>query len=132
MQVEFDYWGSSELIDKLSKLEHGGRTLFWFDQHSFTPDWFHQRIKEQVANTDRRYTPDLHYPLPIAHIFDGLARPEAFHDGLRRLRDHLIHAYEKAASKRLTKRMGDQLESIATASVIQELSSLWLVCPLSS
>jgi hypothetical protein len=81
MQVEFDYWGSSELIDRLSKLEHGGRTLFWFSQHSFTPDWFRQRVKEQVANADRRYTPDLHYPLPIADIFDGLARPEGFYDG---------------------------------------------------
>ncbi len=42
----------------------------------YPPDWFRQRVEEKVANADRRYTPDLHYPLPIADIFDGLARPE--------------------------------------------------------
>lgn len=115
MQVEFDYWGSSELIDRLSKLEHAGRTLFWFSQHSFTPNWFCQRVKEHVANADRRYTPALHYPLPIADIFDGLARPEGFYDELRGLRDRVLHSYEKAASERLTKHMDNQLKSIATA-----------------
>ena len=115
MQVEFDYWGSSELIDRLSKLEHSGRTLFWFSQHSFTPNWFCQRVKEQVANADRRYTPDLHYPLPIADIFDGLARPQGFYEELRGLCDRVLHSYEKAASERLTKHMDNQLKSIATA-----------------
>lgn len=110
MQVEFKYWGSSELIDLLSKLEHGGRTLFWFNQHSFTPDWFRQRVEEKVANADRRYTPDLHYPLPIADIFDGLARPEGVYDELRDLSDHVVHAYEKAASGRLPQHMEGQLD----------------------
>lgn len=115
MQVELDYWGSSELIDLLSKLEHGGRTLFWFGHHSFTPDWFRQRVREEVANADRRYTPDLHYPLPIAGIFDGLARSEGFYDELRGLCDRVVHSYEEVASERLTEHVGDQLESIATA-----------------
>jgi hypothetical protein len=82
MQIEFDYWGSG-LIDRLTKLGHGGRTLFWFSQHNFTPDWIRQRVKEQVANADLCYTPDLHYPLAITDILDRLARPEGFYEDLR-------------------------------------------------
>ena len=35
MCVEFIWWGSSELIERLSKNEHIGRRYFWFGEHGF-------------------------------------------------------------------------------------------------
>ena len=35
MSVEFVWWGSSELVDRLSKPEHIGRMYYWFGKHGF-------------------------------------------------------------------------------------------------
>ena len=38
--VEFKYWGSSELLARLSREKHTGRTYFWFNQEEFSNQWF--------------------------------------------------------------------------------------------
>jgi hypothetical protein len=44
MFVEFIYWGSHELLERLVKSEHVGRVRFWFDVRGFDPVWFTARL----------------------------------------------------------------------------------------
>lgn len=76
--VEVEYWGNSEIFDQLSRSEHRGRHLFWFDAERFTLEWFRQRINEAVANADDRYSPELNIDLPIGRAIDALGRTERF------------------------------------------------------
>ena len=46
MTVEFAYWGSSELLERLTKPEHVGRVQFWFDATGFDENWFARRFEE--------------------------------------------------------------------------------------
>lgn len=76
--VEVDYWGDSEIFDRLARPANRGRLLFWFDAERFTATWFRQRLDEAVANAGDRYSPELNIDLPIGRILDGLGRTERF------------------------------------------------------
>ena len=67
MDVEFVWWGSSELITRLSRDEHAGRLLFWFhDRAVFGQQWLRDRLDEALKTAGPRYTPKVHVDVPIA------------------------------------------------------------------
>ena len=74
MNVEFVWWGSSELVDRLSREEQTGRRFFWFGQHEFSQNWFCSRIDEAVKAAGPRYTPEVHIDLPIAQNMERFSR----------------------------------------------------------
>lgn len=76
--VAVEYWGDSEIFERLALPAHRGRQLFWFDAERFTPCWFQQRLDEAVANAGDRYSPELNIDLPIGRTLDGLGRTERF------------------------------------------------------
>ena len=80
MTVEFVYWGSSELLERLTKPEHVGRVRFWFDETRFDDNWFVQRLEEARQTAGPRYTPEVHVDLPIAGRFEAFGRTSRFFD----------------------------------------------------
>lgn len=78
MMVEFPYWGSHEVGERLARQEHRGRHFFWFHQDLFSGSWFRRRLDESLASVGPRYTPELNVELPISELFDGLARSHQF------------------------------------------------------
>jgi hypothetical protein len=79
LNVEFVYWGDTEIWSRLSRDEHRGRVLFWFNEQMFPVDWFSKQIAEAIANAGPRYTPELNVDLPLARNFDGLGRTAHFY-----------------------------------------------------
>jgi hypothetical protein len=78
--VGFKYWGAHEVWERLSREEHRGRYYFWFHQELFNRGWFQDRVDIAIANAGARYSRELNVDLPIAKLFDGLARTKAFFD----------------------------------------------------
>ena len=97
MAVEFVYWGSSGLGERLTRDDawYSGRTLFWFGTRSLTSDWFKRKFEMARANLGRRYTPEANVDLPIRAIFDGLCRTPALADALRRVRSKVRQEEER-------------------------------------
>lgn len=81
--VEFEYWGAHEIVNRLSQAQHRGRVFFWFEKEFFNSRWFTERIEECIVDAGARYTPELDVSLPIAQVFDGLGRTEAFYKRLK-------------------------------------------------
>ncbi len=81
--VEFVYWGKSELVERLSRPEHIGRIRFWFDARAFDGAWFEARLDEAIRAAGPRYTPEIHVDLPIAKEFDAFGRTDQFFDRLK-------------------------------------------------
>src|SRR5579884_2035386 len=77
-QVEFVYWGSHELLDRLARPQHIGRTRFWFEARYFDSAWFKARLDEALLTAGPRYTPEVHIDLPIAQQFEAFGRTDAF------------------------------------------------------
>ncbi len=86
MEVEFVWWGSSELIERLSQERNAGRRKFWFGDHStFSHDWFDQRLEEAIAAADERYTPKVNVELDVAQSLEMFGRSEIALDRIRSL-----------------------------------------------
>ena len=81
--VEFVYWGSHELLERLARPEHIGRVRFWFDVRGFDPAWFTARFDEALHTAGPRYTPEVHVDLPIAWEFEAFGRTNRFFDRVK-------------------------------------------------
>ena len=100
MNVEFVWWGSSALVDRLSRNENIGRRYFWFGERGFDHDWFRYHLDEAVNAAGPRYTPEVHVDLPNAKDLERFARSSLVFDevkslaiGLRRTHAGLISGY---------------------------------------
>ena len=85
MCVEFVWWGSSELLERLSQNKHIGRRYFWFNQRGFDNEWFQTRLDEAVEVAGPRYTPEVHVDLPIARDLELFGRTESAFDAVKSL-----------------------------------------------
>ena len=129
MDVEFEWWGSSELIDRLSREEHTGHRFFWFGQHEFSRNWFGLHLDESVNAAGARYTPEVHVDLPIAQKMERFSRSlSSFEEvkslslGVRRAHDNLVFT-QRSSNERTQEMELDSLLS-ATSSVLDALALL--------
>lgn len=87
--IDIEYWGSSELIERLSLNVNIGKLRFWFNQEEFTDEWFNGVCKDSIDALGHRYTPKLNFELDIAKIFDGISHNEKF----KKLFKELVHKH---------------------------------------
>ncbi len=84
MSIVYQYWGNSEIIERLSRAEHAGRRYFWFHEAEFSQQWAEQNLKTVMADAGPRYAPeflgnpDINVDVPISDLFTGLGRTEEF------------------------------------------------------
>ena len=78
MCVRFFFWGTHEIVERLSRDEHRGRHFFWSNEEILSPVWFQRQLDDAIAAIDPRYTPELNVQLPISKVFDSLSRSPAF------------------------------------------------------
>lgn len=115
--IEFEYWGNFELFERLGKRENEGKLYYWFGQEEFSDEWFNHRLQESIRNLDKRYTPELNLDLPIAKIFEGLARDKHFNRQFISYLDDLLKRYGKAIShvnEPTVKDLVDKISSLIT------------------
>jgi hypothetical protein len=95
ISVEFVYWGSHELLERLSRPEHLGRVRLFFDVRGFNAAWFGTRLDEALRTAGPRYTPEIHVDLPIAKELNAFGRTDTFFShvkaGARDIRRQLRH-----------------------------------------
>lgn len=94
-EIEFEYWGHSEIFDRLSKEENKGKLYYWFEIEEFSDDWFKKRLAENIRNLDKRYTPKLNFDLPIGRVFDGIARDNNFTTQFNSYLHEIIRTFNK-------------------------------------
>ncbi|MGJ1323146.1 hypothetical protein ACR780_10670 [Sphingobacterium faecium] len=98
LSVEFEYWGSYELISKLSIKENEGLTYFWFNQDEFEDSWFEYKNKESIQALGGRYSAELNFELPISRIFSGFSRDETFVEHLQNEFKELLEKYRRIST----------------------------------
>ena len=81
--VDFVWWGSSELLERLARAEHIGRVFFWFGQRGFDERWFQARLEEALDAAGPRYTPPVHVHLPIAQELECFSRTGSSIDSVK-------------------------------------------------
>ncbi|MDP3442756.1 MAG: hypothetical protein Q8T08_07840, partial [Ignavibacteria bacterium] len=77
-EIEFIYWGSSELITRLSSEENTGFTSFFFGGIDLSAQWFQKQNEHAIADLGPRYTPEINVELEIAENFNAISRNKKF------------------------------------------------------
>jgi len=108
MDVDFVFWGHSELLEFLSKDKHKGRIYFWFDSEQLTESKLEEELEVSISNAKDRYTPELHVDTGNADIFDPLGRTPAFVNDV----DGLLEKLDEKTGRLFTKR---RIEILVTA-----------------
>ena len=83
MKVEFVYWGSHEMLERLAQPHHVGRVRFWFDVRGFDRAWFSARLEESLQTAGPRYTPEIHVDLPDGRELEAFGRTPDFFDTIK-------------------------------------------------
>lgn len=112
--IEFEFWGNSEIFERLSKKENEGKLYYWFGKEEFSDEWFKQKLDENIKNLDKRYTPELNFELPIAKIFDGISRDKYFNEQLTSYLDDLLKHYKKAVTHLKEAKVKAHIDSIVS------------------
>lgn len=119
--VDFIYWGESEIIGRLSREEHRGRLLFWFNEEQFSNSWFRNILDDTIENVGPRYSPEINVELPINSWFNCLGRTNEFNEEqlslYRKLKksNHLIQSGEnKIKNKEELDELYNKLNSISS------------------
>ena len=77
MEVEFVWWGESQLTELLSRDPQVGRHRFWFGTAAqFSNEWFDKHLERAVQVAGPRYTPEVHVDVPIVEDFELFGRSE--------------------------------------------------------
>jgi len=97
IEVEFPYWGESEILSRLSQDNHAGRFYFWFNKEYLHKQWFEEHIRTVHSNAGPRYSPELRVDLPIASLFNGLGRvPDFVPEKLKSAGRQLLRVWQMA------------------------------------
>ena len=95
MTVNFEYWGQSEMVYRLSYKENEGKHRFWFEVNEFTDDWMNKKLEFAIDALGERYTPKVNFELSIAKAFSGMGRDDAFK---KMMYDRLVELFKKFRS----------------------------------
>lgn len=129
MDVEFVWWGASELKERLLKDENIESLWYWFDQRHFDQKWFQQRLDEAVDDADPRYTREAHVELPVARDLGRFGRSAFAIDevkktavGVRKARAEMLTA--KGSYKRVAPNIDIDGLSEQTGKIIDGLAQV--------
>lgn len=92
--VEYVWWGSSELVDLLSRQSEQGRLLFWFGEVEFNHSWFGDRLAEAIKAAGPRYTPKVHVELDVVQHLAAFARTGESFDQTKALARELRREFQ--------------------------------------
>jgi len=97
MDVEFVWWGASELKGLLEDKEQAGLAEFWFGGVSrFSQDWFRHRLDEAIVSAGSRYTPTAHIDVSVSKKLDLFAREPGGLSDIRERAGDLREAFARS------------------------------------
>ena len=115
MDVEFEWWGQSELLSRLSQPDCAGLLQFWFDSQGFNDTWFRSRLGEAFETAGPRYTaryePGVHVDLPITNKLEMFGRTETAFDRIRLSAREVRRAIPTIERANSSGRRDEELES---------------------
>lgn len=103
--INFIYWGSSELIERLSKKENEGLKSFFFNELDLSDEWLKDQNELAISDLGKRYIPEINVELDIVKNFDVLSLNKSFKNKVDKLYHEMIVSYRDLSIN------GENLES---------------------
>ncbi|BCJ98460.1 NACHT domain-containing protein [Anaerocolumna chitinilytica] len=86
-EIEFIYWGKSELVDILQKDDpiYTGKILYWFDAAVVTSEKFRSIAMNAKTCLGERFTPENHVELPVMKMLTCIDRASEWRGEIRNI-----------------------------------------------
>lgn len=97
-KIEFEYWGSSELIDLLKKDSNAGLKKFFLGELELSDKWLSQKNQEAIINLGPRYTQEVNVDSDLVKYFDAIGRTNKFQEKAERYLHELLLTYRGVKS----------------------------------
>ena len=108
--LQLQWWGASELTDRLTTAQHAGRATYWFGVPQFELSWLQARNREARNALDTRYSPAHHVRVKAEDVLSAFAREPRhvarYYGEARQVWKTVRSAIEYAPPKELTEIMG--------------------------
>ena len=88
--LEFDFWGKSELLDMAKDKLPSGAIAYWFGATILDADWFEEKRKKAVADLGVRYVPITNVDTGVVHHFDSFLEKDQVFDEVENLIDDIV------------------------------------------
>jgi hypothetical protein len=95
--VDIDFVGAGNLLERLNQPGNEGRRWFFFEQRALGSQWCEEQFRHAERIADDRYTPDRHLSLPLERTVDRLVLNDHYH---RLLTDHIETVHNSVTSVR--------------------------------
>ena len=79
MSVAFEFWGASEIEDRLTRPNCQGLRSYWLGELELDRNWFRSAFENASVLLDERYQPDDHVEVTAERTFGGLLRDGRLH-----------------------------------------------------
>lgn len=77
-EVNFVWWGATEIRDTLIKEEHYDKVYYWFGSRKFSQDWLTDNFRSTERLLDTRYTPIHHVKTESEKFLDAFFLTDEF------------------------------------------------------
>ncbi len=98
-EIDFVYWGSSELITRLSKEENVGLKKFFFAEIDMSNQWIKNQNELAISDLGARYTPEVNVELEIVENFNALSRNHSFKEQIDELYHDMMVNFRKLLNR---------------------------------
>jgi len=76
--VNFVWWGETELRNALTKKEHNDKVYYWFGSRKFSQEWLIEKFSSTERLLDTRYTPTHHVRTESEKVLDAFSLTDGF------------------------------------------------------
>ena len=97
MNVEFKFWGASEILSMLSTDDpyFSGRALYWFNYPILQIQHLKDIAEKSKQSLDKRFSPKLNVDLPIVKSFEGIGLTPNWHQRVYSVTDNWLNSLQE-------------------------------------
>ena len=97
MNVEFEFWGASEILSMLSTDTpcFSGRALYWFNSPILQIQHLKDIAEKSKQSLGKRFSPELNVDLPIVKSFEGIGLTPNWHQRVYSVTDNWLNSLQE-------------------------------------
>ena len=127
--LEIEFWGKSELIQRIRDPEMEGFKSFWFDELELPSSWFEEQAENTILSFKNKYNPDLSIKTDNEKYFNALSRNKSFQQYFfNKINQYLysLRDYYWSCNDKINRLNFEELNNLNFESNIEEIKQILL------
>ena len=94
-EIKIELWSENDLQGKFINLDStGGLSLYWFNELTFSDDWFKEKLSIAIKQAGKRYSPHLNIKTPLVEKFQYFGQTSVWKNKLTELSQECTNTFD--------------------------------------